>query len=261
MKNILILILLLISATSYAQIINDNTDVNTSGNLPKEGLFWDGTNWVNARAEGNIFSYPFKYFYENDFSENITGTTAFNAGVIAFNSGALRVVGSSSAKGVLIGGAKTEGVQYVAKFTLSGVDPVNGVRVFSEWADNISAVVFDGTYTFYFTEPTNGNGDERLGITANGLDTFFVSDLSIMEVVEDSEFYPANVIDAAIYNEIDASFLNTGYIWRNDFDRNLSGVSVVGAATRVLNNTGGVNITSPSGGQVVGFVPRQLGCR
>jgi len=115
MKNLITIIALLISATSYAQIINDNTDVNTSGNQLKQGLFWDGTNWVNARAEGNIFSYPFKYFYENNFTSNITGTTAFNGGVIAFNSGALRVVGSSSARGVLIGGAKTDGVQYVAK--------------------------------------------------------------------------------------------------------------------------------------------------
>ena len=253
MKNILIFILLLISATSYAQILNDNTDVNTANEQPKEGLFWDGTTWVNARAEDNIFSYPFKYFYENDFSANITGTTAFNGGVIAFNSGALRVVGSSSARGVLIGGAKTEGLQYVAKFTLSGVDPVNGVRVAFEWADIIVNPIFDGTHTLYFTEPTDGNGDERLTIVTNGLDTFFISDLSIMEVVANSEFYSKITTDNVVYNEIDTSFLNTGYIWRNDFDRNVSGVSAINGATRTLNNTGGINISSPAGGQVVGF--------
>ena len=204
MKNILIFILLLISATSYAQILNDNTDVNTANEQPKEGLFWNGTTWVNARSEDNIFSYPFKYFYENDFSSNITGTTAFNGGVIAFNSGALRVVGSSSARGVLIGGAKTEGLQYIAKFTLSGVDPINGVRVVSEWADNISNPVFDGTHSFYFTEPADGNGDERLTIVTNGLDTFFISDLSIMEVVDNSELYIATDVDDLLRQKQDS---------------------------------------------------------
>jgi hypothetical protein len=96
MKNIKILILLMLCSFGLsAQIINDNTDVNTSGNAVNQALSWDGTNWVNEDIANALTGYPVdSLMYANDFSANITGWSGFNGGLVAWDSGreAMRII-------------------------------------------------------------------------------------------------------------------------------------------------------------------------
>ena len=243
MKNILILILLLISATSYAQIINDNTDVNTSGNQLNQALIWDGANWVNRDPGTALPGYPFFAFYENRFESNINGVSAFNGASVSNVGGKLQVIAGASARGALIGTAKTEGNKYFLKITISGANPVLGIRLGTEWADFIQNPIFDGTYYFQFTEPLDANGDEKLVVASNTIDTFFIDEVAIYTINEFRSIQTQADIDVLLsqkQDSIDSKISEARYfdidagMYYNSFDE-------ASDASRLINP---VNVTA-----------------
>jgi hypothetical protein len=92
----------------------------------------------------------------NDFSSNLTEFAGWNGGVISLDSGRLKVVASTSAKGVYIKPEFIEDLKpHILIFDID-LGTVAYVKFYNKWANLIKTITVSGTYSIPFTSDNSG---------------------------------------------------------------------------------------------------------